>query len=441
MGVRDSSGQIFRAQVFHTPRNPFLEENGLETFFDGAIAVAEGRIVATGEYTALHSLYPDSEVTDLRPGILLPGFVDTHVHFPQLPIIGAMGLHLIDWLKRFTLPAEAKMASPEYARRLAKEFLLGMLRNGTTSVLVFGSHFPEAQEILFSEASSLGLRIASGLVVSDQNLVPSLHQSPEQAYDDNTALIKRWHGKEGITYAVTPRFALSTSEAMLEVVKALVNENPGVGIQTHVNETAEEISGVKRNFPWAKDYLAVYEKFELIGPNTVLAHNVYPTASELERLAEARASIAHCPSSNCFLGSGLFPMRQHLENGVDFGLGSDVGAGTGFGILKEGLMAYQVQMLRPDGHSLTPTDLLYLATVGGARAMGLHKEVGDLIPGKRANMVLVKPPEGSTLASVLSHADSPEEVLGALFTLAGEESIAEVFLAGKSVVSRHLHNS
>lgn len=431
--------ELLRARVFHTPGNPFASDRGLETFFDGGVAIERGRVVAAGEYAALRKRYPGFQVKDLRPGALLPGFVDAHVHFPQLRIIGAMGVRLMDWLKLRALPAEVQMSDTSYARQAARHFLWSLLRNGTTSALVFGAHFPEAQDALFDEAAALGMPISSGMVISDRDLEPALCQSPTRAYEANIALIKRWHGQERIRYAVTPRFALSTSPAMLEVAGCLLREHPGLTLQTHLNETVDEIDAVLSCFPWAKDYLQVYEAFGLVGPHSVFAHNVHPTDSEVERLARAAASVVHCPTSNAFLGSGLFPMKTHCSRGINIALGSDVGAGTGFSLLKEGLMAYQVQMLKADGYRLNVAQLLYLATKGGARAMGVEEEVGDLTPGRMADLVLITPPKGSTLDVVLSRADSAEQYLGALFTLAGEESISEVFLKGQPVYRRARH--
>jgi guanine deaminase len=366
---------------------------------------------------------------------LLPGLVDTHVHFPQLPIIGAMGLGLLEWLGQRALPEEAHMADTGYARTVAREFLDGLAGNGTTTALVFGSHFPEAQDALFEEAERKGLRIASGLVVSDHNLLPELHLDPQAAYEAATALASRWHGRGRLRYAVTPRFSFSCTEGMLESCGALRDEMD-VLVTSHINESRAEIEAVAKLFDWAEDYLATYERYGLVSEATVLAHNDHPRDAELDRLAAAGASVAHCPESNAFLGSGLFPMRRHLDHGVQVALGTDVGAGTGFSLLKEGLMSYQLQMLQEDGVSLGPAELLHLATRAGALALGLGEEVGDLAPGKAADFVLLRPPEDSTLAAVLRHSASPEQSLGAIFALAREESVVEVRVAGEPVYTR-----
>lgn len=425
--------EIVRARVMHTPRDPFGGERALEAFDDGAVAFDDGQIVATGGFAQVRRDHPDAAVLDTGGALLLPGLVDTHVHYPQLAVVGAMGLELLDWLEGRALPEEARLADSDYARILARDFVHGLAAAGTTTALVFGSHFPDAQEALFAEAERVGLRITSGLVVSDRNLLPALHLTPDEAYEASRRLLERWHDRGRLRYAVTPRFSISCSEAMLEACAALPGD---LTVTTHINESAAEVRAVAELFPWSRDYLETYERFGLVGPASVLAHDVHVTDDELGRLAAAGASVANCPASNAFLGGGAFPMRRHLEHGVRFALGTDVGAGTGLSLLKEGLTSYLVQRLRPDGFRLRPEHLLYLTTRAGAEALGLADTVGDLSPGKSADYVLVRPPPGGTLDVVLRRADSPEDALGAVFTLAREESVAEVRLAGEPVYTR-----
>jgi len=427
---------ILRAQVLHTPRDPFEEDGALDAFSDGAVAFHDGRILATGEYSRVRAAHADAEVVDARDAILLPGLVDTHVHYPQIGVIGAMGLELLDWLAQRTLPEEARLADDGYARDTARRFVRALAANGTTAALVFGSHFPTAQQALFEEADRIGLRIASGLVVSDRNLLPELHVTPEHAYEASRALAERWHGHGRLRYAITPRFSVSCTEGMLEACGALVQAIPDALFTSHVNENEGEIAFVAELFPWSRDYLDTYERYELVGASSVLAHDVHVSDDELGRLAAARASIAHCPSSNAFLASGIFSMRRHCEHGVRFALGTDVGAGTGLSLFKEGLVAYHVQMVRPDGHMIGPAHLLWLATRAGALALGLEDEIGDLQPGRSADFVLVRAPAGGTLEAVLAHSPSAEATLGALFTLAREDCVAEVHVAGEPVFRR-----
>jgi guanine deaminase len=424
---------ILRARVMHTPRNPFRDDRALEAFDDGATAFEDGRILATGAFAEVRRDHPDAAVIDRRDAVLLPGLVDTHVHYPQLAVVGAMGLELLEWLERRALPEEARLADPAHAQRVAREFVAGLAAAGTTTALVFGSHFPAAQEALFAEAERVGLRITSGLVVSDRNLRPELHLTPDEAYEASRALVERWHNRGLLRYAVSPRFSGSCSEPLLEACGALPGD---LTMTTHINESPAEVRAVAELFPWSRDYLETYERFGLVGPTSVLAHDVQVTDDELRRLAAARASIANCPESNAFLGSGIFPMRRHLEHGVRFALGTDVGAGTGLSLLKEALMSYQVQRLLPDGVPLRPEHLLYLVTKAGADALGLGQTVGDLSPGKSADFVLLRPPPGGTLDIVLRQADSPERLLGAVFTLAREESVVEARVAGTPVYTR-----
>jgi guanine deaminase len=426
--------ELLRAAIFHTPRNPFRHENALESFSDGGLLIENGRIAACGDYASLATAHPRVRTRDLRGGFLLPGFVDTHVHYPQVRILGGLGYSLLDWLEQHALPEEAKFSVPEYAQAVASEFVHALVSHGTTTALVFGSHFPQAVAILFETAAHAGLRIVSGLVISDRRLRSELHVDAEAAYQTNRQLIRCYDGRGRALYAVTPRFALSASEALLEVCQTLITEHPGLLFQTHLNESAPEIAGIRRLFPWASDYLEVYEHFHLISPRSVLAHSVHSSRPELERMAAAGSYVAHCPSSNAALGSGIFPMRCHVEAGVGCSLGTDVGGGTGFGMLKEGLQAYLMQRLaNSSGAALSPAHLLYLVTRAGAEAIGLENEIGDFQRGKSADFVYVKPLAGSPLQGVAAHAASAGHLLGSIFTLADGEAVSETWVGGAPV--------
>jgi guanine deaminase len=425
--------ELLRATVFHTPRNPFREDRALEAFSDGGLLLRDGRIAGCGDYAELHSKNPAVPVRDLRGGYLLPGLVDTHIHFPQIRVLGGLGRQLLDWLEFVALPEEARMADVAYACDTARRFVRALASHGTTTALVFGSHFKGATAALFRAAYRSGLRIVSGQVVSDRALRAELHQSPADAHRDCTQLIREFHGRGRLLFAVTPRFAVSTSEAMLEVCQTLLREHEGLRFQTHINENDLEKREVSRLFPWAHDYLAVYEKFGLARPGAVMAHNVHTSDSELERLAASGTSVAHCPCSNAMLGSGIFPLRRHLDAGVHCSLGTDVGGGTGFGVLKEALQAYALQRLAPDAMLLTPAHLLYLATRAGAQALQLEHETGDFTVGKSADYIYLRAPEDSPLEAVLERAESLDRILSALFTLAGSESIVDVRVGGEAV--------
>ena len=431
--------EILRAAIFHTPGNPFSEPTALVALADGGLAIDAGRVALCGDYSSVRAAYPLAAVRDLRGdndgdgGCILPGFIDTHTHYPQIRILGGLGYSLLDWLAERTLPEEARLADTAYAQTVAHEFVGALAAHGTTTALVFASHFAAATAALFEAAETKGLRVFSGLVMADRMLRPELHRTPDAAYRDSKGLIARFHGNARLGYAVIPRFALSASEAMLEMCGSLLRETDGLRFTTHINENRQEISEVARLFPWADDYLAVYEKFNLIGPKSVLAHNVHAMESVLKRLAGRQASVAHCPCSNAALGSGVFPLQRHLRSGVRFALGTDVGGGTGFGMMKESLQACLQQRVAPDPMILTPAQMLFLATRAGAEALGIGDETGDFATGKAADFVYLKAPRESVLSVALRHSEAPEQMLAALFTMAGAESIREVRVAGDLV--------
>jgi guanine deaminase len=424
---------LVRAAVMDTPDDPFAG-GVLRHDEDAGLLVTGGLVQERGPYGALRSAHPDVEVVDLRGGVLLPGFVDTHVHYPQVRVIGSLGMPLLEWLDRCALPEECRLADASYATVVAREFVDGLVSAGTTSALTFGSHFPIAVDALFEEASRVGLRVTSGLVVSDRGLPDALLTTPERAYDEARELAARWHGRGRIRYAVTPRFSYSASDAVLDACAAVLRDVPGTWFTSHVNENPAEVAAVNELFADAQHYVGTYDAHGLVDERAVLAHNVHPTDDELTLLATRGAAVAHCPTSNSALGSGLFPLRRHVEHGVRVSLGSDVGAGTGFSLLKEGLQASFMQaLLGPDGLPLSPAHLLFLATRAGALALGL--DVGDLSVGRPFDAVWLSPDPGDPLDIGLRHADSPEGALAKLFSLGTPADIAGVWVAGTPVLA------
>ena len=423
---------IFRARALDTPDDPFAG-GVLRSGDDVALAVVDGTIIDRGVYADIYRDHPDHDVVDLRDGVLLPGFVDTHVHYPQVRAIGALGMPLLEWLDRCALPEECRLASPDYARKVAAEFCFGLISAGTTSALVFGSHFPSAVDILFREATRLGLRITSGLVVSDRGLPDDLLTTPQRAHDEAVDLAGSWHGVGRTRYAVTPRFSLSASEAILDACGAVLDATPGALFTSHVNENPAEVAAVAGLFPDCDGYVDTYDRHGLLKARSVLAHNVHATDPELAVLADRDTAVAHCPTSNAALGSGLFPLRRHVDAGVRVALGSDVGAGTGFSLFKEGLQAYFMQRLLADaGLPLNSAHLLHLATRAGALALGLD-DVGDFSVGRQFDAVLVRPRLGDPLDVCLRHAESPEDALGKIFALAGVSDLAGVWVGGSQL--------
>src|SRR6266702_2056531 len=386
---------IYAAHVVDTPGDPFAGDPAAALAEDGALLVRDGVIRARGSLADLGAAHPGEPVTRLDGGLLVPGCVDTHVHYPQIRAIGGLGLPLLDWLEQCALPEESKLADRAYARAVAGEF-------------------------------------TDGLVLSDRILRPDLLNSPETALADSADLILRWHDRGRLRYAVTPRFSLSASDEMLDVCAQLLGK--GVWFTSHINENLAEIATVAGLFPGALHYLDTYCRHGLVTPRSVFAHNVHPGDAELTLLAERGASVAHCPTSNSALGSGLFPLRRHVEHGVRVALGSDVGAGSGLFLPKEALQAYFIQqLLGPAGMSLTPAHLLYLATRAGARALGLDHRVGDFAVGKDFDAVWLRPADGSTLAVNLRHARDTSDALARIFSLATPADVAGVWVRGLRV--------
>ncbi len=446
---------IIRAHLMHTPQDPFVaDEAALESYPDGAVAIADGGIVAMGTYADVSEVHRDAEVLDERDCVLLPGLVDTHIHYPQLTIIGLTGRELLPWLRHVALPEEARYEDPELARHAAQVFVDALAANGTTTALVFGSHFLSAQHSLFEAADRAGLRITSGLVVSDRvhpdvHYPPELRTTPARALEEGRELLERWHNHGRLRYAVTPRFAPFCTEELFESCRKLMDCREDVLFTTHINESIDEIKLVDRLFKGEMNYLDVYERQGLVGRLSVLAHNVHPKEAELRTLAMRGATIAHCPSSNALLGSGIFPMQAHLDHRVRVAMGTDVGAGASPSMFSEGLAAYQMQMVL-HGYELSPAHVLYLATKAGAEALDLGDSIGDLAPGKRADMVLLRPPAGGTLdqsfqrfkerPSARANADesvtAESALLGAIFALAREDCVARVYVDGNVVFER-----
>lgn len=420
---------IYRARVLDTPDDPFAG-GSLRADDDAGLLVTDGAVAERAPFEQVRARHPAEDVVDLRAGLLLPGLIDTHVHFPQMRAIGALGMPLLEWLDRCALPEEARLAETGYAREVAQEFVAALAGAGTTTALVFGAHFAPAVDALFESAARTGLRVTSGLVVSDRALRPDLHTTPQRAYEQGLELARRWHGQGLARYAVTPRFSLSCTDDLLASCQALHEDVGGSWFTSHLNENPAEIARVQELFGGAS-YLDSYDKHGLVGARSVFAHNVHPADAELEQLAATGAAVAHCPTSNAALGSGLFPLARHRAHGVAVALGSDVGAGTGFSLFKEGLQAYFMQQLcGPDGVPLTAAHLLHLATAAGASALGLREQVGDLGVGRRFDAIWLDPDAGTPLDVGLRHASGPDDAVAKLFALATAPDVAAVWVDG-----------
>jgi guanine deaminase len=424
--------KIYRARLFTPVSDPFTKgvESSFVTHDDGFIAIEDGRIATVGPWTE----HPDGDIIDLgRQALISPGFVDTHLHAPQLEMIGSYGGHLLEWLNRYTFPTEAKFADPQYARRGAQAFFAELLRNGTLCALVFSTIHAEATDIFFDEAERRGFRAIIGKAMMDRNAPPYLLEKPRDSYDQSRSLLKKWHNRGLLRYAVSPRFAPTSTPELLEAAGALKKEFPDAYVQTHISENRNEVQWVHELFPEA-EYADVYDRYGLLSERTVLAHGVHLTEEELDLLSRRGARIAHCPNSNLFLGSGLFPLHRVIESGVLVGLGTDIGAGTTPSMFAAMADAYKVQQVQ--NISLSPYQLWYMATLGGARALSMDGETGSLEPGKSADFVVLDLQATPLIALRSERASSLQDLLAGLIFMGDDRVVSRAFIAGREVWTR-----
>ncbi|MBD8124429.1 guanine deaminase [Pseudomonas lutea] len=429
--------KAYRAAIVHSLADPAEVgvEASYEYFVDGLMLVEDGRIVALGDAEdLLATLADDVEVVTYDDALITAGFIDTHIHLPQTGMIGSYGEQLLDWLNTYVFPCEKQFEDPEHSAQVADIFLNELLRNGTTTALVFGSRHKESVEALFSAAEKLNLRLIAGKVMMDRNAPDYLVDTAQSSYDDSKALIERWHGKGRLHYAVTPRFAPTSTPEQMTLAGQLLTEYPDLYLQTHISENLKEIEWVKALFPEHKNYLDVYDHFNLLGQRSVFAHGVHLCDEECERLAETGSAIAFCPTSNLFLGSGLFDLPMAERHKVNVGLGTDVGAGTSFSLLHTLNEAYKVMQLQ--GARLSPFKSLYLATLGGACALRLEDKIGNLQPGSEADFVVLDFNATPLLSYRMKQATSIEEQLFVLMTLGDDRTVSETYSAGVLVHKR-----
>jgi guanine deaminase len=426
----------FRASLLHCLADPgeASDPNAREYFDDGLLVVDDGRVVAAGRADALlPTLSADVNVTDYRGRLIVPGFIDCHVHFPQLDIIGSFGAQLLDWLNQYAYPAEMRFEDPDYAREVATVFVDELLRNGTTTALVFGTVHAHSADAIFEAAEARGMRLVAGKVLMDRNCPEALRDDPDSAYADSKALIERWHGKGRLGYAITPRFALTSSAAQLEAAGRLAAEHPDVWVHTHLAENREEVEEAARQFPDSRSYLDVYDRFGLLRDRSVFAHCLHMDDEDRATMASKGGAAAFCPTSNLFLGSGLFRLGAMRAAGIRCGLGTDVGGGTSLSLLRTASEAYKVLHLQE--HALPAMQALYLATLGAAETLRLEDKIGNFVPGREADFVVLDFDGSSITARRTAAADSIEEKLFALMTLGDDRNIAATYLLGREARS------
>jgi guanine deaminase len=406
----------------------YLEDGLMRIDTSGRVASLEPAV------SALASLAPGIPVIDHAGALIVPGFVDAHVHYPQCGVIAAWGTQLLDWLQRYTFPAEGRFDDARLARRTADFFLDELLRNGTTTALVFGTVHPVSVDAFFTACSERNLRMLCGKVMMDRNAPDYLLDTAESSYEQSAELIERWHGRNRLEYAVTPRFAPTSTSRQLQFAARLLDEYPGVRLHTHLSENHEECRWVAQLFPDSRDYVDVYDRHQLLGQHSVFAHALHLSDREWTRLGTTSSAVAFCPRSNLFIGSGLFDLARADRHGVRVALGSDVGGGDSFSLPANVNEAYKVLQLQ--GQNLDPLRALYLATLGGARALGLDHAIGNFEVGKEADFVVLDGSCTPLMACRLSNCVTIEEELFAMMMLGDDRLIASTWSLGREVHRR-----
>ncbi|MDB9313007.1 guanine deaminase [Spirulina sp. CS-785/01] len=439
VSLAQNSWRAFRGAFLDFLADPFFvpETEAVRYLPDGLLVLENGIIRDFGDYSELTHKYPQISVTDYTNKILMPGFVDTHIHFPQTEIIASYGEQLLEWLNKYTFPTEAKFKDWDYGRQVARFFLEELIRNGTTTALVFATVHPESVEAFFTEAQARNLRMIAGKVMMNRHGPNNICDTVESSYQDSKRLIEKWHKKGRLLYAITPRFAITSTEEQLKIAGQLLQEFPDVYLQTHLSENLAEIEWVKELFPNCENYLAVYDQAGLVQEKAVFAHGIHLTEEEFARLSEAKAAIAFCPTSNLFLGSGLFNLAQAKspETPVKVGLGTDVGGGTSFSMFQTANEAYKVAQLRQQ--NLSPLQALFLATLGGAQALALEEKIGNFETGKEADFIVVDH-QATPLLAFRNRDTLPPTVaelaehLFALLILGDDRAITATYIMGEA---------
>ena len=422
--------QGYRGQLFSFVDNPAGTDNPstYEFYPDGLLVIEDGHILSAGAFDHVAPRYPDLEPLHLPDQLITPGFIDAHVHYPQTDMIGAFGTDLMDWLTRHTFPAELEFADRAYAEGIAEIFLDELLRNGTTSALVLATVHAHTVDVLMEAALERNLRLICGKVLMDRSAPKGLCDPLGGGIEETDHLIKTWALRGRLGYAITPRFALTSSPEQLAQAGALLARHDSVLLHTHLSESTGELAEVARLFPEASDYLNVYERFGLVGPRSVFAHCIHMGQTGHARIAQAGAAEVHCPTSNFFLGSGLYDLAGAQSAGATIALGTDVGAGTSFSQLRTMAQAYEVAQLR--GAHLSALDAFYMATLGAAKALHIDDKVGRLAPGYEADFLVIDPSATPLLARRTRARTSITDLLFPLMILGDDRCIARTYVAG-----------
>ena len=400
---------------------------------DGIVVIEAGMVTDVGTAAALlPTLPPDTTVDHYPEHLILPGLIDTHIHYPQTQVIGSYGAQLLEWLQKYTFVEEQKFQAPAHAERVARFFLDELLRNGTTTAVVYCTVRPESVEAFFAESERRNTRMIAGKVMMDRGAPEGLLDTAETGYRESKALLRRWHGRGRQLYAITPRFALTSTEAQLQAAGALVREHPDAYMQTHLAENLDEIATARRLYPAASSYTDIYDRYGLLGPRSLFGHCIHLDAAELERLSATGSIAVFCPTSNLFIGSGLFDlaMLRDAARPVRVGLATDVGGGTSYSMLRTAAEAYKVLQLRRQ--NLPALAAFHMMTLGNARCRGLVDRIGALAPGREADLVVLDARATPAMAHRMETIqDDLEEELFVLMTLGDDRSVRATYVAGE----------
>ncbi|NKX47501.1 guanine deaminase [Rhodobacteraceae bacterium R_SAG8] len=421
---------LLLGQTLRFTGNPLSDpwEETVHIDSDGAVLIEGAQIKAVGRADDLRKAHPQATVQDYGDRLICPGFVDAHVHYPQTAIIASWGKRLIDWLNSYTFPEEMRLSDPAYARDIAGRYLDLTLANGTTTVCSFATIAPTSVDAIFDAAAERGQRIVAGKTCMDRNAPDGLRDTAQSAYDDSKMLIDRWHGKGRASYAITPRFTPTSTPEQLAALGALWTERPDCLMQTHLSEQIDEIAWVQDLVPHARDYLDTYEEHGLVRDRAVFGHAIHLTPREIDRIADSGASVVHCPTSNTFIGSGLFDMAHIAAQQIPIGLATDTGGGSSFSMLRTMAAAYEIGQLR--GTPTHAAQLMWLATAGSARSLHLHEKIGTLAEGFEADITVLDLASTPTIKQRSDNAHSIWDQLFATIMMGDDRAISDVWVNG-----------
>ncbi|CUW43026.1 guanine deaminase [Brucella vulpis] len=397
---------------------------------DGAVLVENGRILRFGGYAEVSGeAGADVKLADHRPHLIVPGFIDTHIHYPQTQVVASYAANLLEWLNTYTFVAEQKFADEQHAEFIAERFLDELIRHGTTTAVAYCSVHPQSVDAYFRASQHRNMRMLGGKVMMDRNAPPALCDTAQSGYDDTKALIARWQGQGRLDYVITPRFAITSTPEQLEASQALVREHPVCFVQTHLSENHDEIAFTRSLYPDAPDYLGIYEHYGLLGNKTLLGHSIHLEEREVRLMAETGSIAVFCPTSNLFLGSGLFDRDRLKAAGVRMAVATDIGGGTSFSMLRTMDEGYKVLQLR--GQRLNPFQSFYMMTLGNARALSMEDRIGTLEEGTEADIVVLDSSATSPMRLRMAAGATLEQELFLLQTLGDDRAIVETYVAGK----------